>query len=78
MSHRKAAKKAEEPCEIHGCTVAGPPPTTCVTWGHRLCYPHFAGYYSWSEHTVVNRAPTPEEWKAFETWIVKPNERKTP
>jgi hypothetical protein len=59
-------------CCFPGCTVSGHPPETCIAWGYRLCYPHFADYYVWSEHRVVNRAPTADEWKSFLTSLAAP------
>lgn len=56
-------------CAVPNCTVVETGgKETCVAWDKRMCRPHFADYYVWSEHRVDNRAPTPDEWKAFTTW----------
>lgn len=68
---------AESHCEVPACQVTGAVPVTCVAWGHRLCYPHFAGFADWAEGAgAINRAPTATEWRVFLAWVaaLKPAE----
>lgn len=66
---------AGPPCCIVGCDVresgAG---STCIAWGKRLCYRHFATFY---EHPISiecgrrGTPPTPAEWGVFVTSVTR-------
>lgn len=62
---QEAAKAAAPACCLGDC---GDAQSTCVAWGRRLCYPHFADYLAWSTH-LRDRAPTAGEWSAFLAWV---------